>query len=486
MDIEKIVKSTQEQATAAWIGYLNQIRLNELAESIKKEGVNLEKALAEVNKAMTIIKDDIINNGAGRGGSKGAHGFIAEVAECGIGNAERTIEGENSIYEWINDNGPSDLKRGMQEIQQKFVNSGGHFSLDAVKKHLEKYPDYLKNGGKYQIPKDHYEEVEKYLNISEHEANILSSDNGDFSLTKWKYFQEYFSDGDIELSDIEPSKLEYKEVQRDTYEKTFSEEKNKLRVKNRERIDAAYEVSKPSWQEAAEATVAAAAIEGTMTLSIGIIKKLKSEKKLSEFTYADWQELAGNSGKGFVKGGVRGISIYALTNCTATPAAVANALVTTGFGVAQQANKLRNGEIDEKTFIENSEALCVDVSVSALSSLVGQTLIPIPVIGAVIGNAIGTTMYQIAKDSLSAREKELISQHLDSIAQYKESLEEESRKFAEMVQESVKQFIELVDLAFDPDLSVAFKGSIALAKAVGVPADEILDSKEKIDDYFLN
>ena len=68
----------------------------------------------------------------------------------------------------------------------------------------------------------------------------------------------------------------------------------------------------------------------------------------------------------------------------------------------------RNGSINEVQFIENSEMLCLDASVSALSSFAGQVLIPIPVIGAVIGNAVGTMIYQIGKNSLSARENKLI------------------------------------------------------------------------------
>ena len=89
-----------------------------------------------------------MNNGKGRGGQYGMHGFIAEVAECGIGNAREQIEGKALIYEWIND-----------------------------------------NGGVYQIPEDHYS-----------------------------------------LDKVEPSKLKYSEVQKGTYEQTFSKEKGNCSV----------------------------------------------------------------------------------------------------------------------------------------------------------------------------------------------------------------------------------------------------------------
>lgn len=48
------------------------------------------------------------------------HGFIAEVAECGIESREQIL-GKAPKYIWINDNGPFDFVRDGIEIQQKFV-----------------------------------------------------------------------------------------------------------------------------------------------------------------------------------------------------------------------------------------------------------------------------------------------------------------------------------------------------------------------------
>ena len=152
MDKEQIVKSTQEQAVASWINYLNQIRLNKLQTALASEQENLSVAMSTIKETLTIISHDIVNNGSGRGGQTGMHGFIAEVAECGISNARSQIEGNIPVYEWINDNGPDDLKRGAVMIQQKFVNYGNHLSLQAIRNHLVKYPDYVSNGGVYQIP----------------------------------------------------------------------------------------------------------------------------------------------------------------------------------------------------------------------------------------------------------------------------------------------------------------------------------------------
>ena len=478
IEAKKMIKNGQEQAVASWINYLNQVRLDRLMEALQKEELNLNEAMSTIGETLKTISRDIVNNGKGRGGQYGMHGFIAEVAECGIGNAREQIEGKAPIYEWINDNGPEDLRRGATLIQQKFVNGGGHLSLQAIRMHLNAYPDFLDNGGVYQIPEDHYEKIKWLLSISEKEANKMPTSTGDFSLKQWREVHEFFKNGDIPLDKVEPSKLKYSEVQKGTYEQTFSKEK--------ERKEQAYNKSKPTLSEGAKATAAAAAIEGAMALCLGIAEKRKSGKKFNAFDEEDWKEIAATTGKGTLKGSIRGASIYTLTNFTATPAAVASAMVTATFGIAEQAYQLKQGNVNEQRFIENTEMLCLDASVSALSSFAGQILIPVPVLGAVIGNTVGTMMYQIAKDNLSAREQKIFEEYAEAVRQLDVSLQDQYQEFVDEIGKDTKLFMELLNRAFAPDIRVAFEGSIDLAKSCGVPVDEILDSKEKIASYFMD
>ena len=486
METGKIVKSSQEQAVASWINYLNQIRLDRLMEALSKEQENLENAMGTIKETLETISKDIVNNGMGRGGDKGMHGFIAEVAECGIGNARSQIEGEAPIYEWINDNGPEDLRRGALLIQQKFVNAGNHLSLQAIQKHLEHYPDFVDKGGVYQIPSDHYEKIKELLSISKGQANKMPTSTGEFSLKQWQEVHDFFEKGDVSIDSIEPSVLDYKSVQRNTYESTLDAEKQSLQERNQERRDQAYQDSKPTLEQGLKATALAAVVEGGMTFCIDIVKKRKEGKKFKDFNEDDWKEITGDTGIGFLKGGVRGSSIYLLTNYTATPAAVASAIVTASFGVAEQAHLYRNGTLDETTFLVNSEMLCMDAAVSALSSFAGQVLIPVPVLGAVVGNAVGTMLYQISKDNLSAREQKLIEDYLVEIEDLNEELQDQYKVFLDELTKDMELFMNILDRAFAPDVRIAFSGSVELAKEMGVPADEILDSKEKIVSYFMD
>lgn len=484
MKSKKVVKSSQEQAVAAWINYLNQVRLDRLVEAIAKQNENFVTAMDTIEAAFDTIEHDIISRN--RGGDKGMHGFIAEIAECGIGNARQQIIGESAVYVWINDNGPDDFIRGADAIQQKFVQAGGHLSLRAVAEHLRHYPDYLADGHKYQIPKDHYDKIMAYLRMPEDVANKLPTSTGEFSLRQWKEVHSFFQDNGIDPSKLEPSILEYADVQQGALATTFEKEKEHLQEIDKEQRDIAYDKSKPTLAEGVKATIVSASIEGTTTFAMAVLKKRKKGKKIREFNQTDWTEIAGETGTGVVKGGIRGASIYALTNFTATPAAVANAITTSAFGVAEQVHLFRNGYIDEVQFIENAEMLCLDASVSALSSFVGQVLIPVPIIGAILGNAVGMMIYQIGKDSFFEKENKLIEKYLGDISVLDKQLSDEYGQYVEQINRCFAKYIELVTSAFDPDAEKALDGSVALAKYMGVADDEILDSYEKIVSYFCD
>lgn len=478
MDAAKIIKSTQEQGSAAWIDYLNQLRLNELLAKLAAQDINLKDALAELQKMKADIATLIVNN---RGGEKGLHGYIAEAAETGIENARNLIKGLDAACEWINNNGPADLLRDGTEIQQKFVRAGGHFGLEAIKEHLEKYPDFLKKGGKYQLPKDFYDQLQKLLAMSQEEASKDS--NSTYRL--WKWIHSFFEENNISPNDLEPAVLDYSAVQVAKIDDTIQNEERNIKAEDQQRRDEAYNASKPTLEQGAQAAAVSAVAEGGIAFCLGVAQKRKQGKQLTEFTEEDWQEIGIDTARGTAQGGIRGGAIYAMTNFTATPAAVANALVTASFGVAAQAYQLRQGKITEEDFIVNSEVLCLDVSVSAVASLMGQGLIPIPILGAVIGNTVGMFLYQIAKDHLSAEEQNLIANYQESLTKLNETLENRYQKLIAQLKQEFAKYVSALELAFDREVNIAFAGSTMLADYVGVPQENVLRSKADIDDYFL-
>ena len=145
--------------------------------------------------------------------------------------------------------------------------------------------------------------------------------------------------------------------------------------------------------------------------------------------------------------------------------------------MAAQSKKLRAGEISEDDFVNSSEVLCLDVSVSAVASLIGQTVIPIPVLGAVIGNVAGMFMYGIAKDHLSEKEQIITERFLTEMQALDQVLYFEYQRFMELLRKEFAKYKSVLELAFDPQANIAFANSIVLADFVGVPEKKSFEKR---------
>lgn len=489
--MEAVVKSTQEQAVAAWMFHLRQLRISTMIEKLFLQDTNLESALNELNKAKVQIAEEII--GRNRGGTKGMHGFIAEVLEVGIGNARELIGGDAASHTWINNNKAADIIRDGVELQQKFVQNGEHWGLEAIKKHLSDYPDFVKNGGKYQIPKDFYEILETLYNMPEEQAAklVTSDSNNPYTYKKWKWVQNFFAhikeqDPEMGMDKIEPSLIDYNDAKANNANKTISKEKGKIRDTDSSIRDQIYEKGQPTLQEGVTATAAGALMEGGMNFCLGIAKKRKEGKHLIEFTAEDWRELGLETGMGTAKGAIRGASVYVLSNFTLTQENIATAFITAVFGIAAQANALRKGKVSSEEFLINSETLCLDVTISAIVSLLGTLAMPKTVVlGAIIGNTAGMFMYEIVKSLDLEREKKVISNHQAQINELQKKLDDQYRDFITLLEEKMKKFNSLVELAFSQEQNKAFSASIELAYFSGVADNKILKTKSEIDAFFL-
>ena len=486
MDVSQIAKSTQEQGVAAWVDYLNQLRLNELLEKLASQDINLEQALAELQK----LKDFIGDPARILGSASTKHGEIAENAQVYISNARRLIEGLSKEYsfEGVARTAPADYLKNGQQIQSKFLNGikatlNGNGNANGIRQHIEKYPWFVKNGGSYDIPKDQYDEIMRVLQLRQNSPTLLTK--ADRRLLD--VIDSFEKATGLRISkDVRPAVVNYRDVQRGKINETISKEKDSIKETDRRRRKEAYEASKPTLREGVKTAGISAAMEGGMAFCLGVWKKRKQGKHLAEFTAEDWNEVGIDTAKGTLQGGIRGGAIYTMTNFTATPAAVANALVTACFGVAAQAYQFQQGNITADDFIVNSEVLCLDVSVSAVASMFGQTLIPVPVLGAIIGNIAGMFMYQIAKDNLSEKEQTLIRSYQESFALLNQALDKRYHTLLAMLEKELKRFSSVLELAFDLDINIAFDGSIALADYVGVTPEKVLRNKRDIDQYFLN
>lgn len=222
-----------------------------------------------------------------------------------------------------------------------------------------------------------------------------------------------------------------------------------------------------------------------MAFCMGVYRKRKAGRRLSQFDGDDWKELGIDTAGASAKGGIRGAAVYGMSNFTATPAAVASAFVSAVFGVLAEAGRLKAGVINEEDFLIHSEIFCLDATVGAVSAVLGEVLIPIPVLGAVIGNVAGMVLYGIAKDTMTEEEQRIILQYNQGRIELGETLAQQYQHLMGQMEEETRKFGSLVDWAFSEETNVAFEGSVKLAEHCGVRQNKILKNKSDIDGYFL-
>lgn len=477
----RTIQSTQEQAVASWITYLNQVRLDNLINRLNQQDINLEDALNELAE----LKEFISNPLHILGNDKTKHGEIAEHMQVNFQNARRVIKGlaKEYTFDGVGRTAPEDYLKNGQQVQSKFYNGLKQtlFNKHGLLEHLETYPDFIKNGGSYDIPKDQYEKMLELLDKYKNSPTELST--SDYNLAK--KINDFLKNKDLKLGkDINPAVADYKEVQQDVAKNTINNEEKNIKEEDRKQRKKAYDESKPSFKEGTKAAGISAVVEGGVTFCMSVAKKRK-QKSFSEFTEDDWKEIGLDTGKGTVKGGIRGGAIYAMTNFTATPANVASAYVTAAFGVVSQVNALERGEISKEDFVINCETVCLDVTVSAIASLAGQVLIPVPVLGAVVGNIVGEFAYELCKKHADMKAQKIISGYNTDMAILNKKLDIQYLKVVTEIKKAVQKFTDLEKMAFDKDINIAFAGSVELAVEVGVQKNKILKNMNDINAYFM-
>lgn len=119
------------------------------------------------------------------------------------------------------------------------------------------------------------------------------------------------------------------------------------------------------------------------------------------------------------------------------------------------------------SFIDASEAICLDVTMSAVSSMLGEILIPVPILGAIIGNTVGMFMMNIARSYMSAEEQKLIEAYQKEMSAIKSQLDTEYKALVEKLEAELAEYDSLVALAFDADINIRFSSIISRARLVG-------------------
>lgn len=494
---EQTVDNNVEQGIAAYVDYLNSIRLIDLANALERiltveteKAADLAqrtaKALSELGLAEKEIENLINSN---RGGEGAIHGFIAEFAETGIRNARDLFQGFQKSVVLLNNNGPADILLYGKEVQMKFYAS--------ILKELQKSSNYRTMD--MMFPKDHIEVIKQVMN----EAKTIEYRGNRLTVTQItnikKLIEEECALRGVSYDEwLKSSVLDYKDVQKSTIGDTLSKEKNEIQKQSKtqeEKIkkDAddkrleAQRAARPTMKEATKSACTGAIVQGGLNLGIYVYRKHKKGKDIWNYNEDDWLDCGVATAKGAIKGGISGYAIYGLTNVCHLAAPSAGAITAGAYGLSSAIIQYRKGDIKDDEFIDLVTLNAIDSTGAAIGAALGQAIIPIPVAGALIGSIVTTTALSLGKNVLNKNEIKIINEYQNRIDRFVKSLDEQ---YQIKLNELLKKYYELGDLqqySFDlnTNIKLRFFYSIEMARTVGVDEENILKTLEDVDEYFM-
>lgn len=490
----------KDQFIAAGVDGFNSLKQSRIDEQVAKivrdqmashqtQNLNFESALTNFAKVRQFLStpENIL------GTMRTKHGEVAEHLEVHVRNAKNVLMGikPSATFEGVGRTAPEDFILNGIKIQSKFIN-GTNNTLSHVFNHFQTYQD---GSIQYMIPKDQFAVIEQIRSgqipdsLSNKSVQAILNKINQLELTSGRSFDEL----------CKPSISNYDEVQLGKVFETVSKHQDDLIDQNHEmkqRIDQKAKDDKrvaqasrgPSVGEGLKVAGGAAAASAVITTLSGVYSKLKSGKKFEDFDAEDWKELGWDASKSGGKAFITAGSIYALTNLTALSAPFAGAVTSAAMGIGTLTNRYLAGEIDADEVITEGQVLCFEAGVAAIGGAIGQALIPVPGLGAVIGAMTMNFVWQLTKGKLGEREaelKQLLDHYSDSLHR---KLDDAYRDIINQINSKYARFNSLVDAAFDLEANAASlaAASIVFAEEMGVESNKIIRNHDELDAFFLS
>lgn len=490
---ESIRRKFLEQAFA-----VNQIHQTALTET-QIANQSFADAMKHIEHVASFIGDPSHILGT----NKTKHGEIAEQLEVGIQNAWRVVKGYKPFAEIDNIPrlGPVDYTINGVPIQSKFIESC-QGTLEHISTHLDKYPGFTTDAscygfvnrqGVYHVPKDIYNELLSVKNggsiagFRSAKVDRIRAMIADLEKKTGKSFEEV----------VYPSVSKYKEVMLGVVDKTLDRHKSELEgfhqkrlndISKREnrRLNAAKSITKPSLSEALKNASYSAAFAGFASAGFRAFEKIRGGKSMSLWTASDWREVGYDFAEGSIKGGVSSLGIYGLTKIVGITPTFAGAIVNSSVGITSLALDYRCGKISYSDYTAGACAICVESGLYALGSAIGQTVIPVPVVGAVVGSMATKAALEITKYIAGDAEKNMIQKMELEFNRLESSLNTTESNELSKIERYFDHLGGLIEGAQNADVAVSWLNSVRLCRFVNVPQKDIIESYDQLDDFMLN
>jgi len=495
----------QEQVIGGISDMVNQNRVEEMNvriiesfniqdDLLKEQDLNFIEALKEVDR----VRDFVNNPESILGSDLTKHGEVAESLEVHIRNANDVLDGKIKVatFEGVGRTAPEDYLINGVEVQSKFYNGINNTLDKGILEHMDKYQTFGRDGSFYHIPKEQYETIEKVMNgedvegLAQRTIDKIKENISEIELKSGQSFSDV----------VKPGISNYDEVQLKVVHSTIDGHEEVIEVKNeeiknsinddaenkRENIEFDHE---PSFEEGLKVAGIGAVLGGVSSVVLNIYQKKKDGKSIGKFSSEDWKDIGVDFSKGALKGGVTGGAIYAITNYSDIGAPIASAMVSASFGISKLAKSYKSGDISQSEYINQGQLLCLDGGAVALGATAGQVLIPIPVVGALIGTYASKIFMELSSKHLAEKSSEIESllnkEYDDAMARF----DVDYQNLIDSILSEYDKVGGIMEIAFDFEMNdslLNLKASIELAELHGVDENRILRTDEDFKAYFLD
>lgn len=326
---------------------------------------NAQAAIGGKTASHTVRTDDMTRQPDGKGHTiGGANEQLYDIAE--VTANDTYVDGTGRQLKYVGGNA--------QQCRQKLMS--------------RKYDKYFDNDVPVEIPADYYDDV-----AAQFESSI--------SRTK-EQIQHAEKCGNTSLAEQKRQELERLQKRKDGLRKGKLTSKEALEARTDPLRFTAKDITRVSHQAGLEGAKYGALVGGSVSIVQNVVAVLCDEKTPEDALRDVGNDAAAAAAKGYgtgfagsaVKGLMQNAKSETLRNLSGTGLPVA--LVTLTISVGETMHRYFSGEIDGVRCLEELGEQGTGLLSSALWATIGQAVIPIPVVGGLIGGMVG---YAVASAS---------------------------------------------------------------------------------------
>lgn len=360
-------------------------------------GIDNEKtgAAKSLSRGLKKIAKSKVNPNYEKTNLKQQSGFAAEEKYRAKQNADKIINGDTTRYTRTDDIGRVNdplydhilLDSEGIEIpgsgeQMKFVGSTPKTCLDKL--NSPKFQKYIDADAKITVPSDYYEGI-----LAEADKEIEKLE---------RQLKRAESTGNKELVAEKQERInKFKKIKSNLRNSGISN-KEAMFARTHPRLSTAIDVGKVAHRAGMEQAKYGAAIAGSLSLVSNTVAVIKGQKEVGEAA----KEVAIATGKGSVLSYATAFSGTILKSAmqnsssqmvrTLSKTNIASTMVTTTLETGKSIRKFIKGDINGLECLEDIGQNGVNQISAAMFATAGQALIPIPIVGAMIGSMVGYSL----------------------------------------------------------------------------------------------